>query len=388
MPQNKAATLPNEPPKFNALNLPVHRASTIVFDTTEKFLSRKSQLFDGFSYGLYGTPTTRALEEQVAQIEGGLRSVLLPSGQAALTHGILALLEEGDHILVADCVYGPLREFCTHTLKRFGISASFFRADANSLSSLPSAMNAKTKMVVLESPGSFTMEIQEITDVCREAHSMGALVMLDNTWGFGNSKMFEHGVDIVATALSKYACGHSDVCMGAVTVSDDALYRKLKTFISGIGSGVSSDDAYLVSRGLSSLEVRLQEHARRGLEFTTWLRHRAEVKEVINAADPDDIRHARFSRYFSGGNGLISLILKTNNLVAISAMLDGFQHFKIGASWGGTASLVGLCDLSIVRTVEPQMPGTYIVRLHIGLEHRELLYADLEAGFIRLSEHS
>lgn len=270
------------------------------------------------------------------------------------------------------------------TLKKMGISVSFFRADADCLGSL---LNASTRMVVLESPGSLTMEIQEISTICEEAHAIGALVMMDNTWGFGNSNMFKFGVDIVSTALSKYASGHSDVCMGSVVVKDEELYRRLKTFISGMGSGVSSDDAYLVLRGLSTLHVRLQEHARRGLALTKWLRGRTEVSMVLNPADHDDSQHARFCRYFSGGNGLVSLYLRAASLNAIGAMLDGFGHFRIGASWGGTTSLVALCDLSGLRAVEPCAPGNYILRLHMGLEPVGPLYEDLEQGFARLAAH-
>ena len=369
-------------PAFNALNLPVHRASTLVFDSTEKFLSRKSQLFDGFSYGLYGTPTTKALEGQIASIDGGARALLLPSGLAALTHAMLALLDTGSHILVADCVYGPTREFCETTLKKMGVAVTFFAAGADSVRSL---IVPQTKLSLLESPGSFSSEIQEIAMICEQAHAAQVRVLMDNTWGFGNSRMFDHGVDIVCTSLSKYASGHSDVCMGSVTVNDEGLYRKLKTFVAGMGSGVSSDDAYLVMRGLSTLEIRLSEHARRGLELTEWLRKRAEVLAVLNPAAEKDAFHSRYFRYFSGGNGLISVILKDQNLHAISAMLDGFRHFRIGASWGGTTSLVALSDLSGVRSVEPRPQGNYVLRLHMGLEPEEALYDDLEAGFARLT---
>lgn len=369
-------------PIFNALNVPVHRASTLVFESTETFLSRKMKLFDGFSYGLYGTPTTKALEVQIASTEGGTRALLLPSGLAALTHAMLAFLDAGDHILVADCVYGPTREFCETTLKKMGVAVTFFAAGADSVRSL---IVPQTKLILLESPGSFSSEIQEIAAICEQAHAAQIRVLMDNTWGFGNTRMFDHGVDIVCTALSKYASGHSDVCMGSVTVKDEGLYRKLKTFVAGMGSGVSSDDAYLVMRGLSTLEIRLAEHARRGLELTNWLRNRAEVLAVLNPAAAKDPYHSRFARYFTGGNGLISVILKNHNLDAISAMLDGFRHFRIGASWGGTTSLVALSDLSGVRSVEPRAQGSYILRLHMGLEAEQPLYDDLEAGFARLT---
>ena len=389
--EKKAATHPDRldnggdsARQFNALNVAVHRASTLVFDSTEAFLSRKDLLFDGFSYGLYGTPTTRALEERVAEIENGRRSILVPSGLAALTHPMLSMLGQGDHVLVADCVYGPLRVFCATTLERLGISVTFFRADAHSIAAL---LTDRTKLVVMESPGSLTMEIQEIGAVCDEAHAVGALVMMDNTWGFGSSDMFGHGVDLVSTALSKYACGHSDICMGSVTVKDEDLYRKLKRCIAGLGCGVSSDDAYLVLRGLSTLEVRLAEHARRGLELTRWLRTRPEVRAIMNPADPDDRWHERFRRYFSRGNGLLSVVLETRDMRAIARMLDGFNHFRIGASWGGTTSLVALAELSAVRSVERPPQGSFVIRFHMGLEEPvDVLFADLEAGFARLGE--
>lgn len=272
-------------PRFDALNVPVYRASTLVFENTAAFLARKSQLFDGYSYGLYGTPTTRALEAEVARAEGGRRTTLLPSGLAALTHTALALLSAGDHVLVADCVYGPLREYTVSAMQRLGITVDFIAADAADLSA---HLKPRTRLVSLESPGSFTMEIQDIAALCRQAHAAGARVLMDNTWGFGRSCMFEHGVDIVATALSKYGCGHSDVCMGAVTVREESLFKTLKRAFAGMGTGVSSDDAYLVLRGMGTLDLRLAEQARRGLQISQWLRSQPAVARVMNPADPAD----------------------------------------------------------------------------------------------------
>lgn len=367
---------------FSALNVPVYRASTLVFDNTAEFLARKSQLFDGFTYGLYGTPTTRTLEAEVAEIEGGKRAVLVPSGLAALTHPLLALLSAGDHVLIADCVYGPTRDFCNSVLRRMGVSTTYVSSNAGGVRD---QIQENTRLVVLESPGSFTMEIQDIEKICSEAHDVGALVMLDNTWGFGNSNMFKYGVDLVCTALSKYAAGHSDVCMGSITVQDVSLYRRIKTFVSGMGTGVSSDDAFLVMRGLSSLRVRLDEHAKRGLEVTQWLRKQSAVLTVMNPAHPDDPYYQRYSKYFTAGTGLISFVARTQDIAKVSKMLDGFEHIRIGASWGGTDSLVAITDLTSARTVDPWAKGCYVLRLHIGLEPLDRLYADLEAGFARLT---
>lgn len=374
-------------PRFNALNVPVHRASTVVFDDTASFLARRTQLFDGFSYGLYGTPTTRALEATVAEIEGGARTLLVPSGLAAVTHPSLALLTPGDQVLVADCVYGPTREHAVSTLRRLGMRVDFFAADASDIRPL---LSDRARLVILESPGSYSLEIQDIAALCEQAHAAGARVLADNTWGFGNADLFAHGVDLVCTALSKYAGGHSDVCMGSVTVRDEDLFRKLKTFFAGLGSGVSADDAYLVSRGLATLDLRLAEQARRGLALSLWLRERAEssgVAAVLNPADPNDSGHDRFQRYFRRGTGLVSFVPTRQDVGAMAAMLDGMTHFRIGASWGGTESLIAIADLTAARSVRLGLPGPWVVRLHIGLEPFSLLLDDVGEGLKRLAQH-
>ena len=372
-------------PTFKSLSVPVHRASTLLFDSAETFLQRKANLFDGYSYGLYGTPTTRTLEQRVAEIEGGTRSVVVPSGLASITHALLALLKSGDHILVADCVYGPTRDFVLTVLARLGIEASFIPADA---ACVADQLRPNTRLIVLESPGYYSMEIQDIAPICREAHAAGCLVLLDNAWGFGISSMFAHGVDIVSTPLSKYASGHSDVCMGAITTRDEALFRQIKTFTAGIGTGVSADDAYLVLRGLESLQVRLAEHARRGLIVSDWLAKQPQVAQVLNPALPGDVQHERFGKYFSSGNGLVSVLLRDRGLPQISPMLDGYEHFRIGGSYGGTHSLVAVADLRHSRNLSPIPGNGLVVRYHIGLEPMDMLLDDLGEGFNRLSSHS
>lgn len=374
-------------PRFNALNVPVHRASTVVFDDTASFLARRSQLFDGFSYGLYGTPTTRALEAAVCAIEGGTRTLLVPSGLAAVTHPTLALLTPGDQVLVADCVYGPTREHAVAMLRRLGMRVDFFASDASDIRPL---LSDRARLVILESPGSYSMEIQDIAALCEQAHAAGARVLADNTWGFGNTALFAHGVDIVASALSKYGGGHSDVCMGSVTVRDEELFRRLKTVFAGLGTGVSADDAYLVSRGLATLDVRLAEQARRGVTVSRWLRRRAQalgVALVMNPADSDDAGYARFSRYFTRGNGLLGFVPERQDVGALAAMLDGMTRFRLGASWGGTESLVALADLSSARSVRLGLPGPWVVRLHVGLEPFQDLLDDLAQGLQRLAAH-
>ncbi len=368
---------------FDAINVPVHRASTILFASTAEFLKRRERLFDGYSYGLYGTPTTRALEQAVAEVEGGSRTVVVPSGLAALTHSLLAICKTGDHVLAADCIYGSTRAFLIGTLSKLGIVVDFFPASA---ASVAERLRPNTKAVLLESPGYYTMEIQDIAAIAGEAHEAGALVLIDNSWGFGASQMFSHGVDICCTALSKYAAGHSDLCMGAITVNDENLFRQMKTFVAGIGIGVSSDDAYLTLRGLATLQTRLAEHARRGLAVSEWLSDQPCVERVLNPALPSDPYHERFMRYFSAGNGLVSVLLRKRSLMPLTAMLDGFSHFRIGASWGSSHSLVSLAEPAASRSLDTWHGGEYVVRFHIGLEPMDTLLADMAAGLARL-EH-
>ncbi|MBA2673799.1 PLP-dependent transferase [Ramlibacter sp.] len=369
------------PPSFDAINVPVHRASTILFPSTDAFLNRRERLFDGYSYGLYGTPTTRALESEIAKIEGGVRSVVVPSGLAAITHGLMAVCKSGDHVLAADCIYGSSRTFLLQVMRTFGVTVEFFPADAGSIAAL---LRPGTAAVLLESPGYYTMEIQDIAPIAEEAHRAGARVLIDNTWGFGASRMFEHGVDMCCTALSKYASGHADLCMGSITVADEGLFRRIKAFVASVGSGVSSDDAYMVLRGLSTLDTRLAEHARRGLVLSDWLQQQGCVDRVLNPALPGDPHHARFARYFDAGNGLVSVLFRKPTREALTPMLDGFRRFRIGASWGSSHSLVSLAEPAAARSCSHWAAGDYVVRFHMGLEPMDQLLADLHDGVQRL----
>ena len=368
----------NSTAEFRPLNPAVHRASTLTFTNVQDFLKRKERLFDGFSYGLYGTPTTRELEQQVAAIEGGNHCCAVSSGLAALTQPLLSLLKQGDHVLVVDCVYGPTREFCRDVLKQYGIECTFVPAD---IISIQAWLQPNTRMVVLESPGSYTMELQDTTAICQQAHAHDALVLMDNAWGFGLTKWFEHGVDIVGSALSKYACGHSDVCMGSITVRDEELFKKIKSRLALSGLGVSSDDAYLVLRGLQTLDVRLAEHHRRGLTVAAWLEEQAAVLKVLYPPAESVHTNELYHRYFSGGHGLISVLLHETKADQIAKCVNSLTLFKIGASWGGTHSLVALMQPAGVRTLGTWQSNQWMLRFHIGLEPMEEIMTDLNQAF-------
>lgn len=369
--------------KFQQLNAPVYRASTVLFKDTDAFLNRTANLYDGFTYGLYGTPTTRQLEDTIAGIEGGVRSLLVPSGLAALTHALLALCKAGDHVLITDCAYGPTRSFSTDSLVRLGVSVEFFSSSA---ASIADKLRPETRIVLLESPGYYTMEIQDIETIAAEAHSVGAIVMMDNSWGFGTSSMLSHGVDICCTALSKYASGSGDLCMGAITFSDESLFRKIKAFTADLGSGVSSDDAYLVMRGLSSMNLRIEEHARRAEHVASYLSNHPAVDRVMNPVLAQDPYHDRFKKYFRSGNGLFSVLLKDTSLDGLRRMIDGFTKFRIGASWGSAHSLVSFTKPKTSRVIDHWQPDTYLARFHIGLEEMDQLMEDLDKGLDRLMQ--
>jgi cysteine-S-conjugate beta-lyase len=371
-----------EMPDFMGFSVPVYRASTLKFDTVEDFTNRRSRLFDGFSYGLYGTPTVRYLEQEISNLEGGKYCIATPSGLSAVNLPMLALLKSGDHLLVAQNAYGTTREFCNEFLARIGITHSLIPANADSIKSW---ITPATRLVMLESPGSYTMEIQDMANIAREAHEHGALVSLDNAWGLGLTRPFEYGIDIVCNALSKYAGGHSDVCMGSVTVADRGLYERLKTTSFVLGNGVSSDDASLVLRGLQTLNVRLAEHRRRSLVVADWLMKQPGVARVICPHHPDDGQYERFSRYFNGGNGLLSVILRPVPDIRVMELVERFRMFKIGASWGGTHSLVAPIRASAFPWLSEQERDSWLLRLHIGLEPFDALLHDLEDGFLNRS---
>lgn len=368
--------------EFRPLNTGVHRASTLLFANTEEFLKRGDRLFDGYMYGLYGTPTTRDLEHQVAAIDGGTRTVVVPSGLAAITLPLAAFARSGGNVLVADCAYGPSRSFAKTFLARLGMTTEYFASGA---SSIADKIRPSTRLVLLESPGYYTMEIQDIEAIAREAHAVGALVMIDNTWGFGASNMFSHGVDICCTALSKYASGAGDLCMGSISVKDEGLFRELKSFSSNLGIGASSDEAYLVLRGLPSMRARVREHDDRAREICAWLAGHPEVERVLNPVMPADRYHERYRRFFNSGNGLVSVVLWKATIEPLRTMIDGFRHFRIGASWGSSHSLVAISEPASSRNVDVWPSGQYIVRFHIGLEDIGLLKADIESGLERLA---
>lgn len=364
--------------QFGAVNTPVYRASTILFPNVETLL-KESQ---AYTYGRRATPTTRALEEAICELEGGARTVLTPSGLSACTLAILTACSAGDHLLITDSAYGPTRHFCKGTLKRFGVEAEFF--EPHIAGGIDKLFRANTKAVFLESPGSQTFEMQDVPAIAAAARAKNIAVILDNTWA--TPLYFDalgKGADLSVLAVTKYIGGHADVNAGSIT-ANAAYAERLAVTHHEIGLTLASDEAFLALRGLRTLSVRLKRHQENAMALANWLAARPEVARVLYPALESDPGHALWKRDFTGATGLFGVVLKPASNKAVAAMIDGLKLFGIGYSWGGYESLIIVARFSRVhKTFKPEGP---LLRIHAGLEDVEDLKADLAAGFERLSK--
>ena len=368
------------PAGFEAVQPPVHKASTVIFPNTQALLARGWKDKSGYSYGLLGTPTTYILEERIARLEGGLQTVLLPSGLAAVTLVDLALLRAGDEVLIPDNAYGPGKDLARTELARWGISHRFY--DAMDVDSLAAALSPATKLVWLEAAGSVTMEFPDLPALIRLARAHGALTALDNTWGAGiafNAFDIEPGlgVDVSVHALTKYPSGGADVLMGSVTTRDESLHLRLKSTHMRMGYGVAANDAELMLRSLPTLALRYHAHDEAARRLARWWAGRAEVAAVLHPAWPDAPGHAVWKRLCSASAGVFSVVFDERYSPAqVHAFIDALRLFKIGYSWAGPVSLVVPYELSSMRS-KPAWPGV-LVRFSVGLESADDLIADLE----------
>ena len=350
------------------VNVAVERASTILFDSVADLHGSRPGL-GTYRYGLQGTATHWALAEALSELEpGAAGTALFPSGLAAVTTALLALLSPGDELLVPDNVYGPTRRFCDTILTRFGVATRYYDPLA-----LPE-IGERTRAIFLESPGSLTMEVQDVPALCDLARKRGLVTLIDNTWA--TPLLFPAlaaGVDVSILAATKYVAGHADVLLGSVTATADH-YQPIQTAAWDLGLNVSADDAWLGSRGLRTMAVRLAQHEAGALKVAEWLKARPEVGLVLHPAFPDCPGHAFWTRDFKGSSGLFTFELKDAGARARAAFIDRLELFGIGYSWGGYESLVLPADP--VRTVSSP-PAKNLVRLHIGLEDPDDLIQDL-----------
>ena len=365
------------------VNTPVYHASTITFASLAAQESARKLKFDGMSYGRNGTPTTFALEEAIAGIEGGHRGIVYPSGLAAIAGALLACVKSGDHVLMPDSVYGSARKFCAGFLPRHGVEVTYY--DPLLGAGVEALVRRNTRVVYVEAPGSLTFEMQDIPAIAEVAHRHDALVLMDNTWATPYFfRSFAHGVDISIHAATKYIVGHSDAMLGLVVTTQEQ-YLKVREMAAVLGYTAGPDDVYLALRGLRTMGVRLARHQHNALIVANWLRARPEVAEVLYPALPGARGHAIWKRDFLGASGLFGVILHAHSRAAVEAMVDGLELFSIGASWGGFESLVTFPDPAPLRTATRWPASGPLLRFHIGLEEPADLIADLERGFARLT---
>ena len=356
------------------VNPPVDRGSTILFDDVAELRAAAPGL-GKYYYGLHGWPTQWALAEALTELEpGAAGTALTETGLAAVTAALTAVLETGDELLMVDSVYGPTRRFCDVVLKRFGISTRYYDPLATA-DELGAMLADKTRAIFLESPGSQTFEVQDVPGICAMAKRRGIVTLLDNTWA--TPLLFPaiaNGVDISVQALSKYVGGHSDLLLGSITANAE-WYERVQRATWDFGHAAAPDDAWLASRGLRTLSVRLKRHEENALEVARWLADQPKVARMLHPAFESCRGHDYWKRDFNGSAGLFSFALKGGDSDARDRFVDKLEMFGIGYSWGGFESLVTPADP--VRTASNPDWGGPLVRLQIGLEDPDELIADL-----------
>lgn len=375
-------SLARVPEGYRSLATPVHRGSTTLFESAASVSDRWDQERVGYTYGLYGTPTALELAARICELEGGRHTMIVPGGQSAISLIDFALLGAGDHILVPRSVYGPNRKLTLALLARFGVTSTFY--DPTIGARISELFQEKTRLVWTESPGSITMEVQDLPAIARAAHERGALVVLDNTWSAGVFlDAFAHGADVTMQAITKYVGGHSDLLLGSITVRDSQLYERLGEARQVIGAAASPDDCSLALRGLQTLAVRLESIERSALAVANWLAERPEVERVLHPALASCPGHEFFERDFTGSSGVFSFVFRRGtSKERVHAFVDALELFEIGYSWGGTHSL------AVAYTIGsgPDRPAYdhRLVRLSIGLESTADLIGDLERALAAL----
>ena len=353
---------------------PVQRGSTVL-------LPNARALYDGtLGYGRAGLSAQFALMEGLAELEGAEAVELFPSGLAAMTAAMTAVLKAGDHVLVVDTVYRPVRYFCDRVLRRFGVAVDYYDARLDAAGVMALATSA-TRLLVMESPGSLSFEIQDVPAIASAARAKGVLTLLDNTWGAGRLlKPLALGVDISVQALTKYVCGHSDVFMGSVATADATLGAAMHAAIQDHGWSVAPEDAYQALRGLRTLATRLERHGESGLTVARWLAEQPQIHAVLHPALPGAPGHDLWARDYSGACGLFGFVLKPGSPAKVEAFLDALEVIALGFSWGGFESLAISCDKQLAARKIAADYGGPLMRLHVGLEAPADLIADLSRG--------
>ena len=362
-------------PLARTVNPPIQRASTVLLPNAAS-LYAPGQV----TYGRDSLAARDALCQAISEMEGAEGTKLFPSGLAAMTGTLLALLKAGDEVLVCQQIYRPTRRFCDRVLARFGVSTTYYDQTLPA-AELMALADQKTRAIVLESPGSLGFGMQDVAAIGSAARERGLLTIMDNTWGAGwLYRPLAHGVDVSCQALTKYVGGHSDVFMGSAATRDPAILRQLDAAMHEVGWSVSPEDAYLMLRGLRTLPTRLERHGRSGLQVAAWLREQPEVLEVLHPGLPGCPGHELWARHYAGACGLFGFVLQPAPEVAVEALLDALTLFGLGFSWGGHESLAIHCDPQRRTGAVLDDYGGPLMRLHVGLEDPEDLIEDLKRG--------
>ncbi|WP_267388042.1 cystathionine beta-lyase [Sphingomonas sp. GC_Shp_3] len=369
------------------VNTPVWRASTILYDSVADLrASGAADTHHRLFYGRRGTPTQWSLADALTELEPGAEGTFLyPSGVAAIAAALLSVLSPGEELLLVDSAYDPSRGIANGLLKRMGITTRCY--DPLIGAGIADLIGPNTRAILMESPGSLTFEVQDVPAICAAAKARGVTTLLDNTWA--TPLLFpamQHGVDLSILACTKYIVGHSDVMLGSVTAAP-GHFMQLRDTSFQLGQVASPDDAWLGSRGLRTMAVRLRQHQDSALQIARWLAEQPEVERVLHPALPSCPGHEIFARDFLGASGLFSFVLnggaKEKWEAARAALIDGLEHFGIGYSWGGFESLALPIDPARHRTATRRDDAGPMIRLQIGLEDADDLIADLEAGLAR-----
>lgn len=368
----------------NTVGPPIQKGSTVLLPDAAALYDDDNYL----TYGRAGLSAQASLRSALVELEGAADVALYPSGLAAISGALLALLAAGDEILVVDSIYKPVRRFCDNVLKRFGVAVTYFDP-ATPPETLVGEASPQVRMIMLESPGSLSFEMQDTPRIAALARDRGILTAIDNTWGAGLLfKPLDHGIDVSLQALTKYVGGHSDVFMGSAAARDPKLARKLADGINHLGWAVSGEDAYAMLRGLRTLPLRLDRQGANGLAIAAWLRDQPEVASILHPALPGCPGHDLWARDFTGACGLFSFVLKPAPEAAVDAFLDALSVFGLGFSWGGFESLAISCDPQLKVRRYAKSYGGPLIRLHIGLEAADDLMADLRRALDAYTKHA
>lgn len=362
---------------INTVNPPVERGSTVLLSTREELYG------DGKVYGRMGLMVQRELEAALCNLENAKHTRLTSNGLQACALSVGAVVRSGDHVLIADCLYGPSRRFNLRRLSAMGVAATRFPT-RSSVSEIEQLIQSNTKAIIVESPGSLTFEVLDLPAIVKMAHAHKVLVVADNTWGAGLlHRPLDFGVDICVQALTKYAVGHADAMGGAVMTNSDQIARRIANCSEDWGITLAPDDAYMALRGLRTLDTRLKQHEAGALKVAKWLETRPEISTVLHPGLPSHPDHDIWRRDFSGANGLFGVVLNQTTDTQLDAFLENLQLFKMGFSWGGYESLLIPCDeqLNRMKTDLIHNRSGPLVRIHVGLESPEDLIDDLDRAF-------